>query len=125
MKTTIYISLAIIFIALACMVYGFVLLLFPLMDVDLYYNCAAVYRLLFCVGAMYLTFDIAQLRPNSIKVWLLKWFCIYVTGFQFVRLTFNWFVTSVITIYEIGLMLLGFIVTVFLALKHWKNDHSG
>ena len=109
---------------LSCMVYGATMALFPLLGDDVYYNGIAIYRLLFCLGTTYLTFEIHQFRRNSISAWALKWLCIYLTGFQFVRLTFNWFVTSVITKAEVGVMVIGFIATVLLALKHWKDDHT-
>lgn len=124
MRNTTYIWLSIAFITLSCLVYGLILVLFPVLGNEWYYNGVAIYRLLFTWGATYMTFDVYRNNRNTIEAWVLKWICVYITGFQFVRLTFNWFVTDRITKLEIGVMVAGLAFTIYKALNDWKSDHT-
>lgn len=106
------------------MVYGVIIAIMPILSDSGYYNLAALYRLLFSWGATYLCFDIEQSNKNSVTVWALKWILIYVTGFQLVRLVFNYFFDNSITWIENSILLSGLVLTIFLAINHWRNDHT-
>lgn len=118
-----YITLAICFIIASCAVYAGVIALYPHISDATYYNLAALYRLLFVWGATYLTFYIERQNPNNVSVWFIKWLCVYITGFQAVRLAFNIFGDTTTTPLEIGLLILGAVVCVPLSIKHWRDVH--
>lgn len=123
-KSKVYIRLAMVFMIIACLVYiGLVALPYKFNDSECY-NAVALYRLLFCWGATYLCFEVEKTNRNIIEVWLLKWILIYITGFQFVRFIFNLLVDGAITKYEIFVLVCGLVLTIFIAVKHWRREHK-
>lgn len=124
MKNGVYVTLAMVFIITSCVLYGTTIIAMPILSNSDYYNLAALYRLLFSWGATYICFEVESHRRESSGVWVLKWILIYITGFQLVRAVFNFIIENTITWVEGVVLFVGLILTIFIAVKHWRREHS-
>lgn len=133
MSSKTYIYLATVFIVLACLTYIGVMAIPGVNDLSaadnlfydrIYYHATNIYRALFCVGALYMAVYITSNEQKHLATTVLKALLLFIVGWQWVRMVFNFFVNETITSAELTIDVIILLITAVRAYYKWINEHT-
>ena len=133
MSNKTYIYLAMAFVGLAALVYSgvfFIPSFEGLSEADnvfysrLYFNLDSVGKALFSLCPLYLSLYITTNEPKHIATTMLKALLLFIVGFLWTRMVFNFFVNETITKAELIVDVCILLLTAVRAYYKWRNEHT-